>query len=164
MAVERYRLRVCPATGEFEIEGSREFVEQYWGELQPLIARTPAVSTAQESPRPSITSTPEPSGGSGLPETFGEYLTLFGKLTGIDQMLVAGHFQQAASSENTFTTGEASGLLTEQGVKLSNPSQAVKGNVDRKTVFRVSKRVFRVSNPAGEERIKELLEESRASA
>ena len=162
MADSRYRLRVVPATGEFEIEGSEQFVKEFWGELQPLIDRDRGTH-AQESPRHAEASSQEVKAEGEVPETFGEYLSHFGKgLSGTDQILVAGHFQQTKSEGNVFTTGEANGLLMDQGVKLSNPSQSVKNNVDRNNVFKVAGRSFRVSK-TGLEHIAALLAGANAT-
>ncbi|MGH6919854.1 MAG: hypothetical protein ACREJ0_19375, partial [Geminicoccaceae bacterium] len=64
--------------------------------------------------------------------------------TDVDRMLLAGHIAQSRSSDNAFSTGEANALLTEQGVKIGNPSQSVKQNVIARRVFRHQRR-YRVS-------------------
>ena len=64
--------------------------------------------------------------------------------TDVDRMLLAGHFAQSRSADNAFSTGEANALLTEQGVKIGNPSQSVKQNVVARRVFRHQRR-YRVS-------------------
>ena len=163
MTDARYRLHVIPATGEFEIEGSEEFVEKYWEELQSLINSAPAPSEPQTSASPPAVPAPKPNGQDRLPQTFGEYLNLFSALTGVDQVLVAGHFQQATNSERVFTTKEANDLLKEQSVKVSNASECVRQNVQGKKVFKVTARKYRISQP-GEKYIKELLELANLTA
>ena len=59
-------------------------------------------------------------------------------------MLVAGYFAQQRAADNGFTTGEANTLLTEQGVKVGNPSQCVRQNLLAKRVFKHQGR-YRVS-------------------
>jgi hypothetical protein len=59
-------------------------------------------------------------------------------------MLLAGHFAQSRSADASFSTGEANTLLTEQGVKIGNPSQSVKQNLVARRVFRHQRR-YRVS-------------------
>ena len=59
-------------------------------------------------------------------------------------MLVAGYFAQQRGADNGFATGEANTLLTEQGVKVGNPSQCVKQNLLAKRVFKHQGR-YRVS-------------------
>lgn len=69
--------------------------------------------------------------------------------------MLAGLYAQRQSADGTFTTGNANTLLVEQGVKLSNASQAMKGNADAKRAFRVAKRNWKVSK-AGEEHLGSL--------
>ena len=162
MTDARYRLRVIPATGEFEIEGTEEFVEKYWDELQSLITSAPRSPEKEASP-PSVVPPLEANGQSALPESFGEHLNRFDKLTDVDKVLVAGHFQQAVSTENVFTTKEANDLLIEQGVRVTNASECVRRNVTGKRVFKVAGRKYRVSQQ-GDKYIKELLEQAGPSA
>jgi hypothetical protein len=91
----------------------------------------------------------------GEQQEFGEVLhSLPNSATGPDRMLLAGSYAQLASADNTFSTGEANQLLLGQGVKLSNPSQALKNAIAAKRVFKVGKR-YRVSK-SGEEHLKSL--------
>jgi hypothetical protein len=62
----------------------------------------------------------------------------------VDRMLLAGHFAQAQSRDQSFTTGEASGLLADQGIKVGNPSQSIKQNLNARRVFKHQGR-YRVS-------------------
>lgn len=64
--------------------------------------------------------------------------------TDADRMLVAGYFAQQSGADNGFTTVEANDLLTEEGVKVDNPSQCVKQNLLAKRVFKHQGR-YRVS-------------------
>ena len=64
--------------------------------------------------------------------------------TDVDRILVAGFFAQQKGADNGFGTGEANTLLTEQGVKVGNPSQCVKQNLLAKRVFKHQGR-YRVS-------------------
>jgi hypothetical protein len=81
--------------------------------------------------------------------------------TDADRMLLAGHVAQSRSSDNAFSTGEANALLTEQGVKIGNPSQSVKQNVVARRVFRYQRR-YRVSQ-IGLDHLAQLLRPSFAS-
>jgi hypothetical protein len=72
-----------------------------------------------------------------------------------DKILVAGRFVQLSSSDKTFSTFEANKLLTDQGVKLTNASQAVSNAQASKRVFKVGKR-FRLSQ-TGEDYVKQLI-------
>ena len=62
-------------------------------------------------------------------------------------MLAAGFYVQVTSADDAFATGDANRRLTEQGIKLGNPSQCVKQSLLAKRVFLVSKGRYRVSQP-----------------
>jgi hypothetical protein len=64
--------------------------------------------------------------------------------TDADRMLLAGYDAQSRSPDNSFSTGEANELLTEQGIKVGNPAQSVKQNLVARRVFRYQRR-YRVS-------------------
>jgi hypothetical protein len=141
---ERARLRVNLAQSEFEVEGSEAFVRTYAERFDALLDRLghrpepdePPTATAQP-PRPPTFSIDNAS--------LGELLhRLPRSATDVDRMLLAGHVAQSRSADNAFSTGEANTLLTEQGVKIGNPSQSVKQNVIAKRVFRHQRR-YRVS-------------------
>jgi hypothetical protein len=69
-----------------------------------------------------------------------------------DKILLAGSFAAQGTGDKTFSTSEASALLVEQGIKLSNPSQSLKNNLAAKRVFKQGNR-FRVSK-IGEDHLK----------
>jgi hypothetical protein len=139
---QRAKLRINLAQREFEVEGSETFVRTYAERLDQLLARLteqPATGLkVQGSPRPDADALP----GAG---TFGELLQRLPRAaTDVDRMLVAGYFAQQRGADNGFATGEANTLLTEQGVKVGNPSQCVKQNLLAKRVFKHQGR-YRVS-------------------
>lgn len=87
---------------------------------------------------------------------FGELLNELPKeARDTDRILLAGLYAQRQSGDGTFTTGDANTLLVEQGTKLSNASQAMKGNADSKRAFRVGKRNWKIGKP-GEEHLASL--------
>ena len=142
MDAQRAKLRINLAQREFEVEGSESFVKAYAERLDQLLGRLmeqpAAAAKAQGSPRPD---------GDALPDsgTFGELLQRLPRTsTDVDRMLVAGYFAQQRGADNGFATGEANTLLTEQGVKVGNPSQCVKQNLLAKRVFKHQGR-YRVS-------------------
>ena len=59
-------------------------------------------------------------------------------------------------ADDAFATGDANRRLTEQGIKLGNPSQCVKQSLLAKRVFLVSKGRYRVSQP-GRAHLRQLL-------
>ena len=142
MDAQRAKLRINLAQREFEVEGSESFVKAYAERLDQLLRRLieqpAAAPKAQGSPRPDGDALP----GSG---TFGELLQhLPRSSTDVDRILVAGYFAQQRGADNGFATGEANTLLTEQGVKVGNPSQCVKQNLLAKRVFKHQGR-YRIS-------------------
>lgn len=142
MNAERAKLRINLAQREFEVEGSESFVKTYAERLdQLLVWLTQQTAPAADAPPPVR------GDGDGLATmgTFGELLQRLPRTaTDVDRMLVAGYFAQQAGPDNGFATGEANRLLTEQGVKVGNPSQCVKQNLMAKRVFKHQGR-YRVS-------------------
>jgi hypothetical protein len=139
---ERARLRVNLAQSEFEVEGSEAFVRTYAERFDALLdrlgrARLDAPATQVEHP-PCAPEVP-------VARTLGELLHHLPRAaTDVDRMLLAGHLAQSRSADASFSTGEANTLLTEQGVKIGNPSQSVKQNLVARRVFRHQRR-YRVS-------------------
>ncbi len=139
---QRARLRINLAQREFEVEGSESFVRTYAEQLDQLLARLTEQTAA--APKARGPASPE---DEALPDTgtFGELLQRLPRTaTDVDRMLVAGYFAQQRGADNGFATGEANTLLTEQGVKVGNPSQCVKQNLLAKRVFKHQGR-YRVS-------------------
>jgi hypothetical protein len=141
---ERARLRVNLAQSEFEVEGSEAFVRTYAERFDALLDR---LGHHRQPDNPPTGRTPEAQASTVAIESagLGELLhRLPRSATDVDRMLLAGHVAQSRSADNAFSTGEANALLTEQGVKIGNPSQSVKQNVVAKRVFRHQRR-YRVS-------------------
>jgi hypothetical protein len=139
---QRAKLRINLAQREFEVEGSENFVRAYAERLDQLLVWLTQQTAAAAGP-------PVPVGqeGDGLAAggSFGELLQRLPRTaTDVDRMLVAGYFAQQSGADNGFATGEANHLLTEQGVKVGNPSQCVKQNLLAKRVFKHQGR-YRVS-------------------
>jgi hypothetical protein len=137
----RARLRINLAQREFEVEGSESFVAVYAERLDRLLAR---LSEPVEAARAAAAARPD---GEGLSPTgtFGELIQRLPRTaTDVDRILIAGYFAQQNGADNGFGTGEANTLLTEQGVKVGNPSQCVKQNLLAKRVFKHQGR-YRVS-------------------
>lgn len=157
--VEQARVRISLSAGELEVEGDEAFLAQYAEAINTLIGRL--------EDRPIQLSTPVQTGGGGASPSgvqaptaeereFGEVLhSLPSGASGSDRMLVAGWYAQRTSADNAFSTGDANQLLLGQGIKLSNPSQALKGAIGAKRVFKVGSR-YRVSR-TGEEHLRSLI-------
>jgi hypothetical protein len=142
--------------GDLEVEGSEQFVAQYQSALSELIDRLksqprPAAggeTAGRSSPASTVSE-------AGEPREFGEVLhSLPNGASGSDKILLAGSYVQRTDSNNSFSTGEANQLLLGQGVKLSNPSQALKNAIEAKRAFKVGSR-YRVSK-VGEDHLKSL--------
>ena len=151
---QRGRLRINLSQREFEVEGSEEFVRGFADRIQELLDLfdlPPPAAAAVATPENGATEPPAALG------TFGEFiLRLPSSSTDVDKMLAAGFYVQATSSDDAFATGDANRRLTEQGIKLGNPSQCVKQSLLAKRVFLVSKGRYRVSQP-GRAHLRQLL-------
>lgn len=146
------RIRVSLSSGELEVEGDEGFINQYQSTLEMLLERLASAKAAAPKPPAGDGSAEDP----GLSGSFGEVLHGLPKTaTGVDQILLAGRYAQTSSAENTFATSDANNLLVEQGIKLSNASQALKNNLTAKRVFKVANR-YRVSK-AGDDHLASLM-------
>jgi hypothetical protein len=154
---ERARLRVNLAQSEFEVEGSEAFVRAYAERFEDLLnLMTVAPPTAEELPAPAdaadAQARPKPSLGN-----FGEFIqSLPRSSTDVDKLLAAGFFAQSRSADNAFSTGDANTLLIDQGIKVGNPSQCVKQNLNARRVFQLQRGRYRVSQP-GVDYLRQLL-------
>jgi hypothetical protein len=153
---QRARLRINLSQREFEVEGSEAFVRTYverfdgWlGRLDDRVEPEPASTGPRAAPAP-----PRRDGHGA--ESFGQLLHRLPRAASdVDRMLAAGYFAHIRSADKSFSTGEASALLTEQGVKVGNPSQCVKQNLTAKRVFKHLGR-YRVSQ-TGLEYLRQML-------
>ena len=154
---QRGRLRINLSQREFEVEGSEEFVRSFAdriGELLDLLdvgGLPVAVNEAEAPAAATAAASPEALG------SFGEFLLrLPSSATDVDKMLAAGYFVQVGSADDAFTTADANRRLTEQGIKLGNPSQCVKQSLLAKRVFMLNKGRYRVSQQ-GRAHLRQLL-------
>ncbi len=155
---DRARLRISLAQREFEVEGSEAFVREFAPRIETLLERLTATPAVLEPPSPSLVlnGEPEPPQAAAL-GNFGEYLLrLPTSATDVDRMLAAGYFVQQQAPDDSFATADANKRLTEQGIKLGNPSQCVKKSVLAKRVFMVTRGRYRVSQH-GRQHLRQLL-------
>jgi hypothetical protein len=150
---QRGRLRINLSQREFEVEGSEEFVRGFADRIQELLdlfdLPPPVAAVAGDNAQATEANT--------TLGTFGEFiLSLPSSSTDVDKMLAAGFYVQVTSPDDAFATGDANRRLTEQGIKLGNPSQCVKQSLLAKRVFLVSKGRYRVSQP-GRAHLRQLL-------
>ena len=122
------RLRINLSAREFEVEGSESFVQSWAERFSDLLDRL------DDPPAPPVKN--EPASGPSV-ESFGEILHRLPRtVTDVDRILVAGHFAQMQRADRSFATGEANALLTDQGIKVGNPSQCVKQNLIARRIFK----------------------------
>lgn len=151
MVDQRARLRINLAQREFEVEGSEAFVagfaERFKEMLDGLELELPPPAPAPVGPRELQLPLPPPAPPqeTGL-GSFGEFIMrLPNSSTDVDKMLAAGFYVQQHSGDDAFGTADANKRLTEQGIKLGNPSQCVKQSLLAKRVFMLTKGRYRIS-------------------
>lgn len=152
-------IRINLNAREFEIKGTEEFISKYDEVIQTYLsiiqdANGEDIHNDQHANNGEQTTEKEDgqkdSQKNGItrddvPSSFGEYFHKLPKSAkDVDKMLLAGYYIQQTNESNTFSTNDASRLLIEQGVKLSNPSQSMKSNLSTKRVFKHQGR-FKVS-------------------
>lgn len=150
------KIRINLNSREFEIEGTEEFINSHSVKidnfLELLKTAPPSSPTVNQQsipvavPTQQTNSTPVTQNNGALPETFGEYYHQVPKSAkDSDKMLVAGRYAQSLSAENSFGTSEASKLLLDQGIRLSNSTVFLNQNLKPKYLIKLSKGKFRVS-------------------
>ena len=153
---QRGRLRINLTQREFEVEGSEEFVQSFADRIHELLAQLDGPGLPA-SPSPGPAREPNPDAGPTDLGTFGEFLLrLPSSATDVDKMLAAGFYVQVGSADDAFATADANRRLTEQGIKLGNPSQCVKQSLLAKRVFMLNKGRYRVSQQ-GRAHLRQLL-------
>jgi hypothetical protein len=144
---QRARLRINLTQREFEVEGSEAFVQSFALRIQELLDGIESVVPIA-LPAPEVAAEARASEAPSSLGSFGEFIMrLPSSATDVDKMLAAGFYVQQASSDDAFGTSDANKRLTEQGIKLGNPSQCVKQSLLAKRVFMISKGRYRVSQP-----------------
>jgi hypothetical protein len=134
---QRARLRINLSQREFEVEGSESFVGAYAERFDAWLGRLgePRDNAPPPDP-PQQLGSPSPRAAPAV-HSFGELLQQLPRAASdVDRILTAGYFAYLRSADKSFSTGEANTLLTEQGVKVGNPSQCVRQNLTAKRVFK----------------------------
>ena len=154
---QQARLRINLAQREFEVEGSEAFVQGFAERIEELLNQLESAAPVAASPLPlPPAETRPPSNGASF-GSFGEYIMqLPSSSSDVDKMLAAGFYVQQQSADDAFGTADANKRLTEQGIKLGNPSQCVKQSLMAKRVFMITKGRYRVSQP-GRAYLRQLL-------
>lgn len=160
------KIRINLNLREFEIEGSEEFINSHSAKIESfleILKSTPpsadlALPTQQKNADSGLNEVLKPKkNNESMPDNFGEYyqnLPINGK--DADKILLAANFAQQSNPDNNFTTGDASKLLLDQGVKLSNPAVAISVNFKAKRIIKLSKGKYKISKD-GNDYIKQLI-------
>ena len=133
------RIRINLNSREVEWEGSEAFIEKYQSTINEFIEKLKSgniVSGATPSQVHSQTVKVDdkeniPATRSDetflVPESFGEFYTQFSRNASVsEKMLMAGYFVQAKSQDGLFLPKEASALLNEQNILVTNANAFIK--------------------------------------
>ena len=155
---QQARLRINLAQREFEVEGSEAFVQGFAERIEELLNQLENAAPLAAAPAlPASQGEARQAGNGASFGSFGEYIMqLPSSSTDVDKMLAAGFYMQQQSADDAFSTADANKRLTEQGIKLGNPSQCVKQSLIAKRVFMITKGRYRVSQP-GRAYLRQLL-------
>ncbi len=153
--MDNTRVKINLKTGEVEFKGSENFVQNQMDNLDTIIdllssdAILPATEANQgsEIDRTAIDeeiNEPEDvindTSAFQVPSSFGEWLHKFkDTINDLEKALVTAYFVQHQSEKNDFKTLEVNNALREHGIKLSNPSQALKKLEAKKYLFQTRK-------------------------
>lgn len=163
--------------GEFEIEGSEEFVNSYEESIKSFVsilqkgaaAPTRKTDTSRSAtgeqfsifeapPALHVAAPPKQENGSMSPgESFGEFYHRRPKnVSKTDIVLMASYYIQSKNDDGVFTTREVTKLLKDHGLDLSNPAHFIKLNQEYKKVFKMRQGHYKVSEE-GTDHLKSIL-------
>ena len=155
------KIRISLTSREVEFEGDLASIKENFGahieDYLKAIKKEANPPSLQKNP--SIQTNPSIVRGSNevgpittiVPDSFGEFYSKFPKsLSSVDKILLAGYYLQNLSEGKYFTVREATEILIDQGVSLSNPGAFNKSNISTKRVFKLTGKNFRVSDTGGE--------------
>ncbi|MDF9800385.1 hypothetical protein OKW21_005648 [Catalinimonas alkaloidigena] len=164
------RIRIAVNGGEFEIEGTEDFVNSYADTIKSftkILKEAPSSAQSEQEAAAgrqfSIFESAEPKPSSGTPNgkltaaSFGElYYKAPKSISKTDIVLLASYYIQSKNDEGTFTTQEVNKLLREHGIDLTNTSHFNKLNQDYKKVFKMRQGRYKVSEE-GVDHLKTIL-------
>ena len=167
------RVKIVLNGGEFEIEGSEEFVNSYADTIADLsgILKNAPPQRATDGKESNLNSgkqfaifdpeasAPPPPDTAPLasPDSFGELYYKAPKSTSkSDVVLLASFFVQSHNGEGTFTTREVNKLLRDHGIDMTNTAHFNKLNQDYKKVFKMRQGQYKVSEE-GVEHLRSIL-------
>ena len=171
MEKQSARVKIVVNGGEFEIEGSEDFVNSYADTIASLsdILKNPVPHEATEGKESNLNPgkqftifEPDISSSNdnvplASPDSFGELYYKVPKSTSkTDIVLLASYFVQSHNGEGTFTTREVNKLLRDHGIDMTNTAHFNKLNQDYKKVFKMRQGQYKVSEE-GVEHLKTIL-------
>jgi len=159
---------------EFTIEGSPDYVKEQYNQMAKdlnLQQKLQGKSEEKEKPKAKKSSQPtkatkktpkQETKQSTTKKDFSKWLTNLPKGSkNNDKILVAGYVNQLNSKENTFTIKDVNNSLTENGIKIKNPSSLINYMIKRKNVLKQVKKEGRQNHyqitKEGEKYIKGLI-------
>ncbi len=161
---QKARVKITLNTGEFEVEGSEDFVNSYSEEIKSflsLLEKSTARPVQEASAPRSMMATqgdlfdaapaqPTTRQDSNVAfndmESFGEFYHRRPKnVSKTDIVLMASYYIQTKNEEGVFTTREVTKLLKDHGLDLSNPAHFIKLNQEYKKVFKMRQGQYKVS-------------------
>ncbi len=158
---------------EFTIEGSPDYVKEQYQQMakdlnlqEKLQGKTEKKEKTKKSPQPTKAPKKTPkqeTKQSTTKKDFNKWLTNLPKGTkNNDKILVAGYLNQLNSKANTFTIKDVNQSLTENGIKIKNPSSVINYMIKKKNVLKQVKKEGRQNHymitKEGEKYIKNLME------
>lgn len=152
MSETNIKIRINLSAREFEVDGDSEYIEQVFGDkiksYLDIISNVPVSTETNRRDSDTVKTIKDtPHDKDNTFDSFGEYYSHFKRDIGIvDKLLIACYYVQMNSPSKSFELPEASSLLLDQGVKLSNPNAFNKSNISTKKVFKMSGKEYRVSD------------------
>lgn len=163
---DKARIRINLSIREIELEGTEAFIDRYSEMIQDyltlikepvqspdLVDNTKAKFDSGLNAFDAIAELPSTD---SMPTSFGEFYSRFPKsIKDVDRILLAGYFFQQRNGNSAFSNQDASSLLLEQNVKLTNASAFLKANLEARKIFKHEGK-YKVSE-VGAEHIKKLM-------
>ena len=150
--MENTRVKINLKSGEIEFEGSESFVQSQMDNLDVILDLVGTgiplteVAVLDNGGDVPVDSVEEPENGEPLPsnlqvpDSFGEWMHKFKDgINDLEKALVTAYYVQSQSDKNDFKTLEVNKSLRDHGIKLSNPSQALKKLETKKYLFQTRK-------------------------
>ena len=138
------RLRINLSSREIEWEGSEDFIDKYEQHILDFIESIKDKEGATLEKQPSfdmqISNVKlDNNTGNLLPSSFGEFYSKFPRNISVtDKILIAAYYFQETVPEKLFTPKDASDLLKEQSVPITNANAFVKSLLVANKIFKNS--------------------------